>query len=106
MKSVAQLDPQTAAVLAQWLKDAQITCKTKVATDEAGLEVADILVADEDFERACDAAEKWDAAMQAEREKKSARTCEQCGSKKLEVIPHESLDQVLRCKDCGTMMPM
>jgi hypothetical protein len=106
MKSIAQLDPQTAVVLADWLKDAHIPSETKVTTDDVGLEVADVLVADEDYDRACDAAEKWDAAMQAEREKQSTRKCDQCGSKKLEVIPHETLDQVLRCEECGTMMPM
>ncbi len=106
MKSIAQLDPQSAAALVDCLKNAEIKSETKVATDDVGLEVADVLVADEDYDRACDAAEKWDAAMQAEQEKKSARKCDQCGSKKLEVIPHETLEQVIRCKDCGTMMPL
>ncbi|MGZ4973468.1 MAG: hypothetical protein ACXWDN_11975 [Limisphaerales bacterium] len=106
MKSIAQLNPDSAVNLMEWLKREQIQCETKTAIDEVGLEVADVLVSDEDFDRACDAAEKWDAAVQAEREKKSTRRCDQCGSKQLETVPHETLELVLRCKACGTLMPM
>ncbi len=106
MKSIAQLNPDSAANLTEWLKQEQIPCETKTAIDEGGLEVVDVLVADEDFDRACDAAEKWDAAMQAEREKKSTRKCDQCGSNQLETVPHDTLEMVLRCKACGTLMPL
>jgi hypothetical protein len=103
MKSIAQLNPDSAANLTEFLKQEQIPCETKTVIDEGGLEVADVLVADEDFDRACDAAEKWDAA---EREKKLTRKCDQCGSKQLETVPHDTLETVLRCKSCGTLMPL
>jgi len=106
MKSVAQLNPELAASLRESLKQEQVSSETTAAIDEGGLDVVDVLVADEDFDRACDVAEKWDAARQAEREKQSTRKCDQCGSKQLETVPHETLEMVLRCKACGTLMPL
>lgn len=106
MKSIAQLSPDVAPNLIEWLKESEIACETKTVVDEGGLEVTDIFVADEDFDRACDVAEKWDAAVQAEAEKKSTRKCNQCGSKQFETVPHDTLEFVLRCKSCGTLMPI
>jgi uncharacterized Zn finger protein len=106
MKSIAQIDPPSAEKLAEWIKSQQIPCEVKVSTVEGGLEAADIMVSDEDFDRACDAAEQWDADRRAEEEKYSIRRCDQCGAKNFETIPHDKLEFVLRCKDCGNLMPL
>ncbi|MDB6057794.1 MAG: hypothetical protein JWO95_1638 [Verrucomicrobiales bacterium] len=106
MKTIAQLDPDSAADLVQWLKKDEVPCETKVIPGEGGLEDCEILVSETDFDRACDVAEKWDAARLAEKVKKSTRKCDNCGSKNLEPVPHETLETVLRCKDCDTLMPV
>lgn len=106
MKTIAQLDPGSAADLVKWLKDAGVPCESKSIIADGGLEDCEILVSEADFDRACDVAEKWDDARVAEKEKQSSRKCSNCGSKRLEPVPHETLDTVLHCMDCDTLMPL
>lgn len=70
-------------------------------TEESGLESSEIMVEDDQYERACAVAEAWEADLAEEAEKKSGRRCPKCGSWHLRCVPHEAVGYVWKCGDCG-----
>lgn len=69
MKTVASLPPQDAAEVSKVLQQERIVCEARVADEGSGLDTTELLVRDEDYDRACDAIEKWQEAVAAERDK-------------------------------------
>ena len=100
MQRVASLEKEQAQQLLEHLRKSNFSAELQSANPESGLEIMEILVPDDDFERACEAAEEWDRQRNEKIQKKSGHHCPKCGSYHLEVLPNK---QVLayRCRDCG-----
>ncbi len=109
MKTVASLPPQDAAEVSKVLEQEQIACKSRLTDGGSGLETTELLVRDEDYDKACDAIENWQAAIAAERHKRLTRRCPKCHAQDWEEVedPHYANANlmVLRCKTCGCMIP-
>lgn len=108
MKPLAGLDPDSANVLVAYLGKAGIASQTRTGTDEQGFDVTEVLVADADYERGCDVAERWQAELAAEAEQKTQRRCSACQSANvvyLDGIDYEKtltkITAMYRCEDCG-----
>jgi hypothetical protein len=109
MKIVASLPPQDAAEVSKLLAKEHIPCEAQVADDGSGLDMTQLLVRDEDYEKACDAIDGWEEAVAAERHKQLARRCPKCRSQDWEEVEDSHFANaeltVLRCKACGCMIP-
>ena len=107
MKSVASLDPGTCATLASLLKEQQIACEVRSGTDENGLEWSEVLVEDASYDQACDFVEAWQNQKDLENRRK--RKCPKCESYRLQVVQDEHYEKaglsVIRCLDCGALIP-
>jgi len=77
----------------------------KAIVEESGLEMSELLVADADYGRSCDAVEAWSAEVQAAAKKRTGQHCGKCGSPNVDKLPHEDLGYYYRCKDCGYEFP-
>jgi DNA-directed RNA polymerase subunit M/transcription elongation factor TFIIS len=111
MKSVAILDPDTAAHLVEHLQEAQIRCETRVVTEESGVESAEVLVDDEQYDQACEASEKWQEALVHEAQKRVSQTCPKCRTpqamERVQDTHYEEMGLVVfRCKQCGEAFPL
>jgi hypothetical protein len=100
-KVIASLMPAQAPAILDLFKTSGISAEARTSTDESGLEMCEISVEDQYFDRGCDLLEAWDAEQQAEGRKKSPVFCNQCGSRDYQRIPHDKLEFVYKCKDCG-----
>ena len=97
---VASLNAAEAKSLVDLLQAEKINASIRSKLLEAGLESFDVIVEPADFDRACDVAERWQSALEEEWRKNSGKRCPNCGSWNFENAPHETLGQVLRCRDC------
>ena len=68
METIATLDSENARLLSAFLAKQGIACDMRGSTDENGLEATEVLVQDDMYQPACEAAEKWDAERTAEYE--------------------------------------
>lgn len=100
IKSVASLEVSEAKELGALIQKENIPFEVRVVTEESGLEFAEILVVEIYFERACEISEEWQTGKIEERARRHTR-CPQCHSPNLERNPHDKLEPVLRCKNCG-----
>lgn len=101
MQSVASLEIDAARVLLERLKLEGIVAELRTTTEESGLEVSQIMVEDEQYERACDLAEAWQAELTEQAQKKSGRRCPKCGSWHLQYAPRDPVGEIWKCGDCG-----
>ena len=101
LKSVAYLEAAGAVELAEYLRKASIPFQMRSVMEEGELEFNDILVEENDFERACDIAEVWMADRAETNAWRSNRHCPKCGSCHLDSLPHEKLGYIMHCRDCG-----
>ena len=102
MKSIASLNVDSAAGLLARLRQGDIPFELRPVTETSGLEFADIMVADDDYELACDVAEAWEAELCVAAERRSLRHCPACGSSHVEDTGTVSFGvTVWQCKDCG-----
>jgi DNA-directed RNA polymerase subunit RPC12/RpoP len=103
MQSVASLEIDAARLLLEQLRTEGIVADLRTTTDESGLEISQVMVEDEQYERACDVAEAWQAALTEQTEKSSGRRCPKCGSWHLQYVPRDdSVVDVWQCRDCGS----
>jgi len=107
MKELATITPEDKESLAQFLGSKRIPFQTRSQTDPSGLELIEFLVADDDWENACNEVEQWMALAQEQAEKNERNRCPTCSSPHVEaaaVNEAETLtmvDVVYTCKDCG-----
>jgi|SRR5215471_3979886 len=101
MQCVASLDPESAAELSRRLGAASIPAQIQSVTQDSGLEISEVLVDDPNLERACDVADAWETEREAALASRSRRRCPRCHSTQFETIPHDKLEYVWRCKECG-----
>ena len=74
MKTIASLEVgQTGEILAR-LKNAQVPAEIRT-TQESGLEMSEILVADDFYDRGCDVVEAWYAEQLEAQKKRSGVYC-------------------------------
>jgi hypothetical protein len=104
-KVIASLAAGQADAILECLKAAGIPVEVKAIVEESGLEMSELLVADADYGRSCDAVEAWSAEVQAEAKKRTGQHCGKCGSPNVDKLPHEDLGYYYRCKDCGYEFP-
>jgi predicted RNA-binding Zn-ribbon protein involved in translation (DUF1610 family) len=101
MKSIAFLEAKEAGKLSERLKTEAIPTEIRTKRQDNGLKFMEIFVADGDYERACDAAEAWQAEQDAEAEQRSQRHCPKCGSGLLNYTWLNNLTPSAKCKNCG-----
>ena len=101
MRSVASLEIDTARVLLERLRREGISADLRATTEESGLDIGEIMVEDDHYERACDVAETWQAELREEAEKKSRKRCPKCNSWHLNYVPREPVGPIWKCRDCG-----
>jgi len=104
LKSIASLEVDLAVKLYKRLEKEGIPAEARAVTQEGGLDYRDIMVEENNYDRACDVAEAWEADRLAEAERLSNRHCPTCGSLHLEYTGADSFGiSVWKCKDCGNI---
>jgi len=107
MRIVASLSPENIATLMDLLKKENISCESRIPSDEIGLETTELLVPEADYDRACDIVENW---QDADYKSKLQRKCPKCAGIDWEPVPDAHYEQadltVYRCKSCGSLVPM
>lgn len=106
MKTIASLEPAEAQEIVERLRSHSIRVEFRIVPQESGLEQGEVLVHDDDYDRACALAEAWEAERQDEAEKRRGVICPKCGSYHVRVTPHPVLGYIRKCKDCGHEFPM
>jgi len=101
MRTIANLPSEAAQALLARLKHEGIPAQILSCIDESGVDSSEIVVEDADHDRTCDVADAWDAERVAEAEKRATHRYPKCGSPRLEYVPHEKLEYICRCTDCG-----
>ena len=107
MKTLAKLGAETAGTLECLLKSQGFAYSIKNVTDEAGLDVTEFLVEEQDYERITTAVDDWNEKLSAEAEKHASRRCPTCNSPHLRYQPVEEdetstkIPGVYECEDCG-----
>jgi len=108
MKTIAEIDPLTAVPIVEFLKTAGIPCDMLSKTDENGLDVTELVVGDDHFEKACEVIEQWDAQRMAEVERLAQRRCPFCNSARVKFVDDldykksiTKISAVYRCDECG-----
>lgn len=101
MQRIASLGAGEAGELLERLKKEAIPVEVRPVTQESGLDICDIMVEDSYYERACDVADTWEEEQIAEAARRSKRHCPKCRSPHVESVPHDKLEYIYRCKDCG-----
>lgn len=100
MKTIATLQVEEATDLSNRLKSEAILVEVRGITSESQLDMAELLVEDSLYERACDVAESWQTDRLAEAERRCTWICPKCKSRRLECIPNDKVEYLFRCKDC------
>ena len=72
MKTIALLEVDRAKEVLERLKKESIPTEMRTATQESGLEMSEIKVPDDFYDRGCDVVEAWSAEMMAEAKKRIA----------------------------------
>ena len=97
MKSLATLEPQQAGQVAAKLNTAGIACESLPVTEESGVAATELLVEETAHDAACAIVEMW----LDDQARKTHMVCPKCQSSHLEPVPHDSVEVLFRCKDCG-----
>lgn len=101
MKTIASLEAgQTGEILAR-LKKEQVPAEVRMTTQESGLEMSEILVADDYYDRGCDVVEAWYAEQFEAQKKQSGVYCRKCGSRDYDRKWDEQIGYTYKCKKCG-----
>jgi hypothetical protein len=101
MKSVASLPIDDARVFLERLQREGISADLRPTTEESGLDIGQIMVGDDQYDRACEVADTWLAELREETEKKSRKRCPKCESWHLDYVPREPVGAIWKCRDCG-----
>ena len=101
VRTFATLDTDMAVELLSRLKRHAIPAQILSCVQDDGLDTSEILVAEADYESACAVGAAWEAELIAEDEKRTRFRCPKCQSSHLDRVPHEKLEYVFRCADCG-----
>ena len=101
MKTIASLEVgQTSEILTR-LKSKQIPAEVRTALQESGLEMSEILVADDYYDLGCDIVEAWYADQLAAQMKRSKVYCKKCGSRDYDRKWDERIGYICKCRRCG-----
>jgi len=97
MKSLATVDLDAARGLAAQLKRAGIACETRSVTEESGGLATELVVEESRYDAACNIVDAWleDQSI------KARLICPKCHLPGLERMPHDSVEVLFKCKDCG-----
>src|ERR1700704_4579238 len=97
MKPLATLDTEAAAGLMDRLAGADIACESRAVTEESGIAATEGLVEEACYDTACDLVDAW----LDDQARKARMVCPKCRSANLQKVPHDSVEVLFRCKDCG-----
>jgi hypothetical protein len=101
LKAIASLAAgQTGELLARLQKE-QIPAKVRTTTQESGLEMSEILVTEEYYDRGCAVVEAWDAEQFEAQKKRSGVYCKKCGSRDYDSRWDEQVGTIYTCRKCG-----
>ena len=97
MKPFATLDAEAAAGLMERLGVAGIACESRLVTEESGIAATEVLVEESSYDAACDVVD----ALLDDQARKARMVCPKCRSVHLERVPHDSVEALFKCEDCG-----
>jgi hypothetical protein len=101
MKAIASLEVgQTGEILVRLQKE-QIPAEVRTTPQESGLEVSEILVTDDYYDRGCDVVEAWYAEQVEAQKRRSGVYCKKCGSRDCDRRWNEQIGYTYKCKKCG-----
>jgi len=101
MKTIASLEVgQTGEILARLQKE-QIPAEMRTTPQESGLELSEILVTDDYYDRGCDVVEAWYAEQLEAQKRQSGVHCKKCGSRDYDRRWDEQIGYIYKCKKCG-----
>jgi DNA-directed RNA polymerase subunit RPC12/RpoP len=101
MQRVASLENEEGRQLLDYLRKKDIPAEFQPIKQESGLDITEILVPDDHYDRACDAAEEWDRQRVENIQRKSRLRCPKCGSHHVEALPNDNAVIAYRCENCG-----
>lgn len=99
MRPIATLVPEEAQELLEYLRGEAIAAEICTVIQDGGLEMSELQVPDEVYEKACTLADDWAAGKI--RRLHTRRHCPKCGSGNWQSVPHDRLGYVGRCQECG-----
>jgi hypothetical protein len=82
VRSVSSLDPQKARELVERLRFEDIPGALRTVANEGGLEIADIVVEEVNYSRACKVVETWISEEIEKSQMQSGTRCRKCGCEK------------------------
>jgi len=89
------------------LEQGQIPCETQAGTGEDGFETTNLLVAEEDYERACGIIEARETAREVVSRQLRGLRCPRCGSVDFNYVQDPLLAAkevtAMKCRHCGEM---
>ena len=101
MKTIASLELGQAPEILERLKTEAIPATVRTVAQESGLEISEIIVEDDFYDRGCDVVEAWYAEQLAAAKKQSGIYCRRCGSRNYERASDDRMGYIYQCKDCG-----
>jgi len=100
-RTIASLEVgQTGEIMAR-LKQQNIPARVRTITEESGLEMSEIVVEENYYDRGCDVVEAWYAEQQDNQKRLSKIYCRKCGSRNYTSTWVEKIGSIYNCKDCG-----
>ncbi len=91
---------QTGEIMAR-LEGERIPAEVRTTPQESGLQMCEILVADDYYDRGCDLVEAWYSEQLEAQKKQSGVYCKKCGSRDYDRNWDEKIGYVYKCKKCG-----
>lgn len=101
LKTIASLEVGQTREIMERLKQQNIPAKIRTVTEESGLEISQIVVDANYYDRGCDVVEAWYAEQLDAQKQKSKIYCRKCGSRNYSSVWVEKIGNVYNCKDCG-----
>ena len=101
MKTIASLELGQTPEILERLKKESVPATVQTVAQESGLEISEIIVEDDFYERGCDVVEAWYAEELAAAKKQSGIYCRRCGSRNYDRAWDDRKGYIYKCKVCG-----
>jgi hypothetical protein len=103
LKVIASLEIAQAAEVMERLKQRSIPATITRRLQEGGLELSEIGVAEEFYDRGCEVVETWYAQQEDESRHARRLCCPKCGARDYQRTWDDKIGEVCTCPHCGTV---